>query len=120
MAYHWIIRNSRELYSPPQLDASHNIIVNNGITYIKDTLDSRLFKSQELPIMGKDQKLIFFLTFFLHVFKIPGAGSQFFHRSRTATAGYIRNHDHGIFITNSQKKVCNIIGESCFRCRRTG
>ena len=92
----------------------------NGITCIKDSLDSRLFRTNELPIIGKDQRLIFLITFFLHIFKVPGARSQFFHRSRTATAGYLRNHAHGIFITNSQKKVGNVIGESCFRCRRTG
>ena len=55
MAYLWVIKNSKELYSPPQLDASHNITSHNGIICIKDTLDSRLFKSQEIPIIGKDQ-----------------------------------------------------------------
>ena len=71
------------------------------------------------PHNRQRQETYFFLTFFLHIFKVPGAGTEFFHCSRTATAGYLRNHKHGIFITNSQKRVGSIIAESCFRCKHT-
>ena len=54
LAFYWLIKNSQELHPPPKLDAGHSIITKNDITCIKDSLDSRLFRVNILPIIGKD------------------------------------------------------------------
>ena len=120
MAFSWIIRNSQESFLPAELDATYDITTINHVKCVRDCLDSRVFPSNQIPIIGNDKKLIQLLTFFSHIFKIPGASNEYYHRSKTATAGFLRNNSHGIFVTNSQKKVGKIITKSCFRCKRSG
>ena len=113
LGFLWLCLNSQKSFPAPKSHAYNSTVNKHGVVCIIDTVDSRLFQTNRLPMIGKDVRLT------IHIIKLPGVGQQHFHRSKVSAAGFLRNSSAEVYISNSQRKVGNIIN-NCFRVRRFG
>ena len=119
LAFHWILRNSQQIFPPPSMDKSYSLLEIHKVMCINSNIDCRLFQNRPLPLLGRDLKLLQMIFWQSHLIFVSGLKGQTYHRSKILTAAYLRNSNYGVYIPNSQK-VANHILKNCFNCMKQG
>ena len=78
------------------MDKSYSLLEIHNVICVNSNIDSRLFQTKPLPLLGKDLKLLQMIFWQSHLIFVSGLKGQTYHRSKILTAGHVRNSNYGV------------------------